>query len=353
MALCDMEVAMPFTSEELSIAGKTALDYYMKNKPVDQIVQERPWLSKLMSSKKSMPGAKQNAVVQLRYRYQSNFQFFNGRKVVTYNNRSTIEQATYPWRAAHDGFALDEDRLLQNGITVTDNKKAVHSDAEVIQLTNLLDEQIAVLDAGWDEQFDQKLLADGTASTDDIEGLDFLISTTPTSGTVGGIDRSVSANSWWRNQVATGITSATTTGTILDVMETQWRNCTKNGGRPNYIMAGSTFIDGYRNFILKSYGAVNLDAGNQFQAELGTSGMKFKGVPIVWNPTFDDLGGTWAKRCYFLNMNYMYMKEIEGQGKISRKPPRPYDRYEHYWGLSWRGALCMSRANAHAVLVHA
>ena len=34
---------MPFTTEELSIAGKTALDYYLKNKPVDQISQERVW----------------------------------------------------------------------------------------------------------------------------------------------------------------------------------------------------------------------------------------------------------------------------------------------------------------------
>ena len=93
---------MPFTTEEISIAGKTSLDFYLKNKPVDQIVQERPWLSKLMGGKVTMPGAKQNAVIQLRYRYQNNFSFFNGRKIVTYNNRETIEQATYPWRSAHD-----------------------------------------------------------------------------------------------------------------------------------------------------------------------------------------------------------------------------------------------------------
>ena len=68
---------MPFTTEELSIAGKTALDYYMKNKPVDQISQERVWYKKLQGGKGSMPGGKQNAVVQLRYRYQNNFSFFN------------------------------------------------------------------------------------------------------------------------------------------------------------------------------------------------------------------------------------------------------------------------------------
>ena len=344
---------MPFTTEELSIAGKTALDYYMKNKPVDQISQERVWYKKLQGGKGSMPGGKQNAVVQLRYRYQNNFSFFNGRKVVTYNNRSTIEQATFPWRACHDGFTLDEDRLIQNGISVTDNNKRgrVHSKAEVIQLTNLLNEQIEVLDLGWEEQMDQFLLKDGSGSTDDIEGLDYLIAVNPTTGTVGGIDRSVSANSWWRNNYATGITTATTTGTIIDVMETQWRNCTKNGGRPNYIMAGTDFMDGYRNFLLKTYSTIQINNGSMITAEGGTDRIQFKGVPIIWNPTFDDLGGTFAKRCYFLNMSYIQMKEIDGQGKISRKPPRPYDRYEHMWGLTSRFAVCMTRANAHAVLV--
>jgi hypothetical protein len=34
---------------------------------------------------------------------------------------------------------------------------------------------------------------------------------------------------------------------------------------------------------------------------------------------------------------------------ITRKPPRPYDKYEWYWGLTWRGAETMNRGNANAV----
>jgi len=343
---------MPFTSEELSIAGKTALDYHLKNKAIDQVAVDRLWLKKLQSGKKSIPGAKENAVIQLRYRYQSNFQFFNGRKIVSYNNRSTIEQAVYPWRSAHDGFALDEDRLIQNGITVTDNKTAVHSDSEVIMLTNLLNEQIEVMRLGFDEQFDQKLLQDGTGGTDDIAGLDHLVSGTPATGTVGGIDRSVAANIWWRNNASLLLTTTTTTGDILDKMEIQWRNCTRNGGRPDFIMAGSDFIDGYRNFLLKTYGTINHSNASplKFDGGAANDGMHYKGVPIVWNPVFDDLGGTWPKRCYFLNTKFISLMPVQNQDMISRKPPRPYDRYEHYWGLTWRGALTMSRANAHSAM---
>ena len=340
---------MPFTVDQLSTAGKTALEFHLKNKAEDQIGHERPWLKQMMKTKGSMPGGKENAVVQLRYRYQSNFQFFNGRQQVSYNNRSTIEQASFPWRSAHDGFAIEEDRLIQNGITLLDDKKPVqNSQAERVQLQNLFQEQIEVMDLGFDEQFDQKLLMDGSGGTDDIEGLDHLVATDPTTGTVGGIDRSVAGNSWWRNNFSLGLTTTATTGTIIDKMEIEWRNCIKNGGRPNYIQVGADFYDGYRNFLLKTYGQVNYSAGDQMSVEGGTEVVRFKGVPMVWNPTFDDLGGTWAKRCYFINTRFMQMKEI--QGKISRKPPRPYDRYEHYFGMTWRGALVMTRANAHAVL---
>jgi len=340
---------MPFTVDQLSIAGKSALDFHLKNKSVDQIGHERPWLKEMMKTKGSMPGGKENAVVQLRYRYQSNFQFFNGRQQVSYNNRSTIEQASFPWRSAHDGFAIEEDRLIQNGISLLDDKKpAQNSQAERVQLQNLFQEQIEVMDLGFDEEFDKKLIQDGSAGTDDIEGLDHLVATDPTTGTVGGIDRSVAGNSWWRNNFSLNLTTTTTTGTIIDKMEIEWRNCIKNGGRPNFIMVGSDFYDGYRNFLLKTYGQVNYSAGDQMSIEGGTEVVRFKGVPMVWNPTFDDLGGTFAKRCYFINTRFMQLKEI--QGKISRKPPRPYDRYEHYFGMTWRGALAMTRSNAHAVL---
>lgn len=65
---------MPFSTQEISDAGKVGLDFYLKNKPVDQVTVERPLLKALMAGKKSAPGAKQFVVEQLRYRYQSNFQ---------------------------------------------------------------------------------------------------------------------------------------------------------------------------------------------------------------------------------------------------------------------------------------
>ncbi|MCC6530933.1 MAG: phage major capsid protein [Burkholderiales bacterium] len=352
---------MPFTTSEITDAGKIGLDFYLKNNSIDQVAVERPLLKRLAGDKRSAPGAKQYIVEQLRYRYQSNFQWFNGAGVVTYNRRQTIEQANYAWRSAHDGFALDEDRLAQNGIIVVDDPKAARSasQAERIQLTNLIEEQTEVLRLGFQEKFSQELHRDGTQSADAVTGLDALVSLTPSTGTVGGIDAAGASNVYWRNYAQTGLTITTTTGTILDYLEVGWRACVRNGGKPNMILMGSDFLDGFRNFILKTFGGAggmsyaNGTIGKRIDA--GTEMMTFHGVDCTWSPEFSDLQAftgaatSWEKRCYFLNTNHVKLRPLEGHDMITRKPPRAYDKYEYYWGLTWRGALTTNRRNAHAV----
>ncbi len=353
---------MPFTAEEIAAAGKISLDYYQKNKPVDQVNTERPLLKTLKAKQKTAPGNKQFIVEQLRKSNGSNFQWFNGSEVVTYNKRRNIEQAQYAWRSAHDGFALDEDRLIQNGITIDESGKGKnHTQAERVQLTNLLEEEIEALDLGFEEKFDQALHLDGTQDADAVIGLDALVSLTPATGTVGGID--AAANAFWRNHAATGLTVATTTGNILTQMELAWRACIRNGGVPDFILVGSDFLDGYRNFMMNTYGRVNytptgaknIDGGSGHKEGVST-GIYFNGVELVWDPVFSELdtlyapATPWEKRCYFINTRHMRLRPIDGQDMVTRKPPRAYDKYEYYWGLTWRGAVCCNRRNAHAVL---
>lgn len=352
---------MPFSAQELQDAGKIALDFYLKKSPIDQVAVERPFMKSLMGKKKSFPGGKQYIVEQLRYRYQSNFQWFNGASVVSYNKRVTVEQAQFPWRSAHDGFSLDEDRLAQNGITISEDSRGGNaSQAEQVQLTNLLQENVETLRLGFEEKFSMYLHLDGSSSTDAVAGLDAIVAIDPTTGTVGGIDRSVAANIYWRNNKSTGLTAVTTQATglaLLAAMETMWRACVKNGGRPDLIFAGATFIDNYIAALAYSGQQVQYAGGKARDIDGGVSGIYFKGVEIQWCPEFDDnFGGfvsptpTWTKRCYFINSRHLTLRPMEGQDMVTRKPPRVYDKYVYYWALTWRGSLTTNRANAHAVL---
>lgn len=344
---------MPFTADEISTAGKLALDFNLANKPIDQITTARPLISFLTKKQKTFPGGKQYITEQLMTAYGSNFQWFYGDQGVTYNKRSPIDLSQFPWRGAHDGFTLNEDQLAQNGVTMTDGPPKQNTGAERLQLTNLLETQTDALRLGFEQKFDYELHLDGTQSSEALAGLDLLISTTPTSGVVGGIDRAT--NTWWRNNVSTGISTGTA-GNLISTMEQVWRACTRNGGQaPDYILVGETFLDAFRKDAASQIQRF-LTNGNRATLDPSVSDLQFKGVPLVWDPVFADLDAAlspsvpWQKRCYFINSNWIRLRPIEGHNMVTRKPPRVYNRYAYYWGLTWKGAMTLSKANAHAVI---
>ncbi len=359
---------MPFTTEQLAYAGKAAIDYFLKNDPIDQYNIAHPLLNKFMGSKKDYSGGLQYVVEQLRYQNDSNFQSYFGDSQVSYNRKRTLQQAKYVWGAFHDGFGLNEDELAQNGIIMTDDRSSTPTDAEKVQLTNLLEENLETLKLGFVQNFDIMIHRDGTQSTTDIPGLDLLVSTVPAQTTVGGIDASTSANAWWRNYA--DLTLGSTAADFLESMEKAWRACIRVGGMaPDFILCGSDFIDAYRAAAGSPGGAIQRQViiggstGNKQATTLDggvgskiSTGLYFKGVELIWDPTFSDLDTLdtptvpWESRCYFLNTKYIQLRPITGHWMVSRRPPRVYDRYVHYWGLTSKAAFTTGKRNAHAVL---
>lgn len=343
---------MPISAGALADLGKTAIEHWLKNKPIDQVALERPFMKKLMEGKRTFSGAKQYVVEQLRMRYSSNFQWYYGAATVNYNQRQTVEQAQYAWCSAHDGLSLDEDRLAAHGIQISDDSKSVPSADEKVALTDLFQEQVEVLRLGFEEKFSAYLHLDGALSSDAIVGLDAFVALNPATGTVGGLNRA--SFTAWRNNFATGLTTGAS-GTILDQMEKQWRNCRKNGGTPNVILAGGDFIDGYRQTI-EAKGQRWIDASKNDRREGSNEGLYFKGMEVMYCPEFDDnFGGlvspatSFAKRAYMLDMSKIKLRPMTGNDLRVRKPPRVYNQYVHYWAMTWKGALTMNQSNAHAV----
>lgn len=352
---------MPFNSEQLAYGAKAAIDFFLKNDPVDNVNIEHPLFQKLQSKKKDYSGGLQYVVEQLRYSNDSNFQSYFGDQQVTYNRKRTLNQARYAYGAFHDGFGLNEDELVQNGITMTDDRQAVPTDAEKVQLTNLIEENMETLKLGFRDGFDLMLHRDGTQDTNDIAGLDAIVSTDPENVDVGGID--AGANAYWRNYAQTDIAAAG----LIDAMEVAWRAVIRVGGAaPDFVLAGSDFIDAYRSQAGQTINRqINLGGkdGNMRPANLDAgvgegvkTGLYFKGAELIWDPNFSVLDAAdapaiaWEKRCYFLNTNRLTLRPIKGHWMISRRPPRVYDRYVHYFALTAKAALTTGKRNAHAVL---
>lgn len=346
---------MPISNSDLQELAKVSLDDYLRNIPVDQIATERPLLKKLMAGRKQFLGAKQNVVENIRKSYGSNFGWAYGEDAVTFNKRNTTEQAAFPWRRAVDGLYLDYDRLFGNGIKVREGGRGEFKleQNEKVQLVNLLDEQMESLKEGFMGKLDLELHRDGTQDVDAITGLDELVSLSPATGVVGGLDGATAL--YWRNYAETGIVS-TTAGLLAQRMELAWRKCIKNGGSPDFILAGGKFIDAYRTYSVTVTNNAESGSVKRIDAGVGTgvnTGLYFKGVEIIWDPQFEELDALetpvveWEKRCYFLNTKHVKYRD-DDMDIVT--PIRPHDVLAMYAMVNLRAALSVNRRNAQAVL---
>jgi hypothetical protein len=349
---------MPISAGDLAIVSVAALDDYMRNRPVDQIGTERPFIKKMMAGRKKLMPARQYAIESVRKAYDSNFAWSFGDAARTFTKRDTAENAQFPWRVALDGLYLPWDMLFAAGIRVdpdpaSKGKLKLESNEKVI-LFNLLTEHMEALELGFIEKLDIELHRDGSSSTDAVVGLDALISLTPDTGTVGGLD--ASTRTYWRNTAKLAVSNAN----LIQEMEEAWRACIRNGGAPDFILAGSDFIDTYRGRLTLTQ---NTDAGKPktIDASTGTgsrTGLFFKGVEIVWDPVFSvldalespDAGTEWEKRCYFINSKHL---KYEDDGMEVYNPPSPHDTRATYASLDLRCAMKVNRRNGHAVIVAA
>jgi hypothetical protein len=348
---------MPLNAAQLAAGANYQLMSYAKSDPVDQVNTARPFLKDLIASK--VESAFSNGVFneKVYYRNQSNYQNYTGDDQVTYNRRDPSRLAPFQHYEAHDGFGLNETELANNGIRIVTDSDAMPTEDEKSQIVSLLKVHHTALKEGFQEKMNFEYLRDGTQDAKAVPGVDALIAIDPTTGTVGGIDRSVAANSYWRNNFDIGIT-VSSAGDLIDAWEIQWRACMTYGGeQPDRIYVGSDMLDAFRrdaravqdiNVSAKSSGGVALDPA--------TGELRFHGVRVQWDPSFDALqtltsaAESWAKRAYFINSKHLKLRPNKGRWMVKRKPSSMYDRYVHYWGLTNDVGLTMDKANCHAVL---
>jgi hypothetical protein len=347
---------MPLNQAQLINGANYQLEAWVKNDPVDNVDKKRPLLKWLTDNAK--PGVYGNGIIneKVRISHDSNYQNYTGDQQVTYNRRDTDRKAPYQHYEAHDGFSLNETDLANNGIVMTTDTESTPTEAEAIQMVNILKENYDVLKLGFQENIDIEFHLDGSANPLSVPGLDAIVSTTPATGTIGGLDASV--YTFWRNTADLGIVT-TTAGTLTNEMEITWRACTTYGGmEPDFIVCGSKFYDAYRKDAnLMQNRQVIVTGTKAVNADSSTDNVYFKGKLVVWDPTFDALDALlgvitypWAKRCYFLQSKSLKLRPFKGRWMVMRKPSPMYDRYVHYWGLTADYGITCNQRNTMAVL---
>lgn len=356
---------MAFTADEIANINNSVLETYIdKGTVFKQNVANKPMLDAFNRGAGTFAGGKDNVSFAVKAgQGGGSLAGYSGDDQVSYYSPNGIKRAKFPWHEHHLGMVMTMTELKTDGIDVVesgaDQSTSPMSDRENQALANLLDEKMDTLGEDYAYSLDRLVHGDGSSDAKAIAGIKSLILDSPAVGTTGAIGRV--ANSWWRNRAATaaygsaGGQGAITSnpqngGALIEFLEKEWRLLGKyrQGSTRYKLFAGSDFIAAYQKEIRANgyYSQSGFQGGG---VDGGMDDPKWKGLPIVWDPTLDDL--SLAKRMYVIDMGrtgvrLMYM---DGQRMKKHNPARPYDRYVMYNGITMTGVMIAKQLNTSAV----
>lgn len=193
-------------------------------------------------------------------------------------------------------------------------------------------------------QMGKAVYSDGTGSDGkEIGGLRLLVADSPSTGTVGGIDRSLGGNEFWRNKAKT---SALTGENILEEMNKMYLSLSRGSDRPDLIVADETLYSLYENALQPHQRFTNAKT-----AEGGFMNLKFKGADVIFD---GGQGGNCPENhMYFLNTNYIYLRPHKDRNMTVVGGERMAVNQDAFYKIiGWAGNMTMSNAALQGVLIN-
>lgn len=342
---------MAFTTAELNNIAASALDYHIKGEAFAQSIQEKPLLQALTKKQKTFAGGKGNITVPVVFNYTTAISGYTHNDTVAYANPANTKRASFPWKEIHAGISLTNTELKIDGITVVDTlngeNTSKHSDRELTVLTGLLEAKLNDMTEGWAKSFNTMLWQDGTLDAKKVPGLLSMITDDPTTGTVGGFDRSLADFALWRNRAAVGankLTYVSGSQVISKYLRNEVRQLKRYGGKPTLILCGSGFIQKLEAEVESKGLYTQQGFVKNGTTDIGLAKIQLLGVgEFLYDPTLDDLGLT--NRCYFIDESNINLMVMEGEDKKTHAPARPHDQYVLYRAMTWTGGLIGKQFN--------
>jgi hypothetical protein len=352
---------MAFSAGEIQNIANAALDFYLnKGDQFRQTLQSRPLWDRLSAKKKFFPGGKGSISLAVSGAFGDGsgndvVKGYTHNDTVVFYTPANIKRANFPWREHHLGITLTHTELKIDGISVVDpgsngEKTSNHSNREMTVLVGLLEDKLFDLGEQYARGMNALAYGDGTGDAKAMAGLGLLVSEDPSTGTVGGLDRSNAAYTWWRNRARTAafgakvvITPALAAwggdkvtsnvadgGALLQVLQAERRQLTRYGGSPDLFVAGSDFIGAMEKEI-RANGNYSMTGFTKGQD--GAMGdMSFAGSEVIYDPTLDDLGH--SKRGYWLDTKKIGIMAMEDEWMHQHTPARPANQFIMYRSIT-------------------
>jgi len=227
------------------------------------------------------------------------FMWYTGSEVLDISATDVLSAFEYDWKQAAvsivwNGLEMD----VQN---VGDAQKIDLLAARMKNAERTMKNQITV-----------GLYSDGTGSGGKtIGGLQLLVADDPTSGTVGGVDRSTysyARNKIWDAANGDGTGGAISSSNIQSALNGLWLRCTRGSDMPDFIVADSEY---YRFFEASLQNIQRLNDPTKV-GRLGFPSLAYKNADFC----YEDSTGISGDHLYMLNTDYLHFR-YAGQRNFS------------------------------------
>lgn len=265
---------------------------------------------------------------ELMYAENDNFLWYSGNDQLQVASQDVISAAQYTIKQCAAAVVISGLEMLKN----SGRQKII----------DLLEGRIANAEKTMMNRMSEAIYSDGTGyAGKQMVGLASAVPVDPTTGTYGGIDRSLW--SFWRSQLRNA--GAMTSATIYGHMNALWADCVRGRDRPDLIVFDENLWGLY-------VGA--LQAQQRFttpgEAELGFPSLKFMDADVVLDGGIGGYAPTSSG--WFLNTNYMSIRPHADRNMVPLNPRRrvALNQDAEVEIIAWAGAMTMRGSMFHGFL---
>jgi len=324
----------------------TTINAYSKD-AADNLSKNSPFLD-LLRKKGNIKSGGVQLTETIMYASAGNVKRYSGFDTIDVGVNNSHSMAAYDWKQYASPVAISGLEMTQT----SGSKQAI---------LDLVGQRVEASTAGLKNLISDDLFSAGTADGGkQIGGLQLLVADSPTSGTVGGIDRS--ANVFWQNvsfDATTNGGAATTATNIAGYMSRVMQRISRNSKSADIILLDDYYYSLFDQYMMSIQRLP--DGGGT--AEAGFQSYLFKGAKVYnaggfQGPDSTPFDGTVAggipyQHAYFLNSDTLKLRTAErrnfttiGEGKrISTNQDAEVQL------IGWTGALTMNCAFVNAVMV--
>lgn len=306
----------------------STLDKFMKNSITSSVIGNNALLRTLQNKGKIVhETGGRNFQENIAYASNSTVQFQNPTDLLDTTAQDEFTSALFAQKMLTGTDQISQKELLQNA-----------GDSRIF---NLLEGKRKNLMDTLKNQLGVALYSDGTGSGGKtIGGLQLLVADDPTTGTVGGIDRST--NAFWRNQVYDFSTSAGGNASASNIqagMNSLYLSCqVQEGSFPDLILADNNYYTFFENSLQQIQRITDTNEG-----KLGFQQLAYKSSAVVFDPNCP------ANHMYFLNTDYLKFQHLNNPLFTQGETQRPTNQLYYITPVYLYGNLTISSARVHGV----